>query len=81
MTGSSDEPLFLDFTPPIPGLVWDGLARRVQTKYTSSNLTLSANWADFKDPESGVLLYREQHPFTFFVHFHMFHELPDPFSL
>jgi hypothetical protein len=35
-TAASDEPLYLDFTPPLAGIVWDGNVLKTQTKVQPS---------------------------------------------
>ena len=58
-TVASDKPLFLDFTPPIAGTVWDGSTLKTQTNFTFADTSLAANWNGFYDPESGIDMYRK----------------------
>ena len=53
-TVASNTALFLDFTPPFPGMVWDGTKVGLETKFTYIDDMVSANWNGFHDPESGI---------------------------
>ncbi len=56
-------PIFLDFTAPLAGLVYDGLLRKRQQNFTFLDRVVSANWADFQDPESGIRVYRKSNAY------------------
>ena len=42
----------VDPTPPLPGAVFDGGSR--YSTFQASTQTLSPDWTDFVDPESGI---------------------------
>jgi len=46
-----------DITPPVPGLVLDGLAG-ADVRYQGTDTMLAAHWTGFHDPESGVVDYK-----------------------
>ncbi len=56
-TRPADQPLFLDFSPPFAGNVYDGLQEGAQTYFTYIDTQLSSNWDGFYDPQSGVGSY------------------------
>ena len=47
----------IDASPPIGGGVFDGDVEGVETSYSSSYTSVSANWNNFRDYESGIQLY------------------------
>ncbi|KAI8487517.1 hypothetical protein Bbelb_347510 [Branchiostoma belcheri] len=50
---SSDGVLF-DATPPVEGTLRDGLEPDSDLEFSSEPSTVSANWAGYRDPESGI---------------------------
>ena len=62
MSAYAPKPLFLDYTPPIAGTVFDGYGFGVETQYSNDNKVVSANWIGFTDPESGIMVYRKFSP-------------------
>ena len=51
---ASDYPLFLDYSPPFAGEVFDGPNFRKQLKFTYLDSAYSSNWDGFYDPQSGI---------------------------
>ena len=59
MTTFSDEPLFLDFSPPSAGTVLDGSLFGQETRFTYFDDRVAANWDGFIDYQSGIGVYRK----------------------
>nr|KAG5686567.1 hypothetical protein BaRGS_027224 [Batillaria attramentaria] len=49
--------VLIDITPPVPGNVSDGENAEKDEDFTSEAATMSASWAGFYDPESGLQPY------------------------
>ena len=49
--------VLVDTTPPVPGYVVDGSNIHNDEDYSSQSATVTASWADFSDPESGLSPY------------------------
>ena len=52
--GTSDTPILVEASPPIPGHVTDGHVRGLDLCYQSSNSTYCGTWEGFYDLESGI---------------------------
>ncbi|XP_052219885.1 uncharacterized protein LOC127837088 [Dreissena polymorpha] len=55
---SSSDGVLVDTTPPIVGIVLDGIRNATELKYTSETVSKHANWRDYYDPESGIANYK-----------------------
>ncbi|KAK3788402.1 hypothetical protein RRG08_044436, partial [Elysia crispata] len=56
--GVAEYALVVDNSGPDPGSVWDGEVPGVDLQYSSVTDSFCANWADFQDPQSGILMYQ-----------------------
>ncbi|KAK7460764.1 hypothetical protein BaRGS_00038811, partial [Batillaria attramentaria] len=56
-SNSSSDGVLIDITPPVPGNVSDGENAEKDEDFTSEAATMSASWAGFYDPESGLQPY------------------------
>jgi hypothetical protein len=54
----SDQPLYLDYSPPNAGVVLDGPDFGVQLNLTYRNDVMSANWDGFFDKQSGIDMFQ-----------------------
>ena len=52
--GHGEEPILIDRSPPIPGVVLDGNRLRRDRMYQAAIDRICAQWIDFYDPESGI---------------------------
>lgn len=59
--GHGDEPILIDKSPPIPGIVLDGDRLHQDRQYQSEDNRICAQWKDFYDPESGIDRYSSMH--------------------
>ncbi|XP_078695733.1 uncharacterized protein LOC144924478 [Branchiostoma floridae x Branchiostoma belcheri] len=55
--GHAEEPVLVDTSPPIAGLLYDGSVHGHDLNFTSDPNTICANWKDFHDEESGLSDY------------------------
>lgn len=55
--GHGDEPILIDKSPPIPGIVLDGDRLAQDRQYQSEDDKICAQWKEFYDPESGIDRY------------------------
>ncbi|KAH3823847.1 hypothetical protein DPMN_125670 [Dreissena polymorpha] len=51
-------PVFVDTTPPIAGIVLDGIRNTTELKYSSETVSKHAHWRDYYDTESGITNYK-----------------------
>ncbi|KAK7493737.1 hypothetical protein BaRGS_00015066 [Batillaria attramentaria] len=56
-TGSSDSPILIDYSPPVPGDVLDGARLGLDICCQNSTTEICAQWVDFHDPESNIDSY------------------------
>ncbi|KAK7496780.1 hypothetical protein BaRGS_00011989, partial [Batillaria attramentaria] len=56
-TGSSDAPIIIDSTPPIPGHVMDGTLLGQDVCCQNGTTEICAQWVDFNDPDSNIESY------------------------
>ena len=49
--------VYVDVTPPVKGLVTDGLNPDEDERYSSEASTVASTWKNFSDPESGLKSY------------------------
>ena len=52
-----NNPIRIDLTKPLDGIVYDGETPGVELEFTSSNSSLCAHWEGFSDPDSGIKSY------------------------
>ena len=50
----ADQPIIVDLSPPIAGLVYDGPVPGDDIRYQSSDTKLCCSWDGFHDPQSGI---------------------------
>eukprot|EP00058_Branchiostoma_floridae_P003025 XP_002588513.1 hypothetical protein BRAFLDRAFT_79466 [Branchiostoma floridae] len=55
--GHADQPVLVDTSPPIAGTLYDGSVHGHDLNFTSDPNTICANWKDFHDEESGLILF------------------------
>ncbi len=55
---AGERPLFLDYSPPLAGDVYDGYGIGVDIDYTYVDNEISANWDNFVDPQSGIEVFQ-----------------------
>ncbi|XP_066289112.1 uncharacterized protein [Branchiostoma lanceolatum] len=55
--GHADQPVLVDTSPPIAGILYDGSLYGHDLNFTSDPNTICANWKDFHDEESGLSHY------------------------
>ncbi|KAI8516746.1 hypothetical protein Bbelb_053270, partial [Branchiostoma belcheri] len=55
--GHAEEPVLVDTSPPIAGVLYDGSVHGHDLNFTSDPNTICANWKDFHDEESGLSDY------------------------
>ncbi|KAI8486030.1 hypothetical protein Bbelb_361300, partial [Branchiostoma belcheri] len=55
--GHAEEPVLVDTSPPIAGVLYDGSVHGHDLNFTSDPNTICANWKDFHDEESGLSHY------------------------
>ncbi|XP_048251916.1 uncharacterized protein LOC124135018 [Haliotis rufescens] len=53
-SGHANEPLVVDNTPPVAGLIRDGGMVSIDMDYQAKANTICAQWENFYDPESGI---------------------------
>ncbi|CAH1258771.1 JAG1 [Branchiostoma lanceolatum] len=53
----SSDGVLVDTTPPTMGWIKDGLDKDADMQFSSEQSSISANWAGFTDPESGIASY------------------------
>ena len=49
--------VYVDTTPPLKGIVSDGIDPNTDIRYTSEPATVASTWKEFSDPESGIQSY------------------------
>ncbi|XP_069118473.1 uncharacterized protein [Argopecten irradians] len=57
-SGHGDDPIMIDRTTPLLGIVNDGAIIKSDTQYQYDTTTICANWVDFYDPESGIAKFK-----------------------
>ncbi|XP_069118468.1 uncharacterized protein [Argopecten irradians] len=57
-SGHGDDPIMIDRTAPLLGIVNDGSTIKSDTEYQYDTTTICANWMDFYDPESGIAKFK-----------------------
>eukprot|EP00058_Branchiostoma_floridae_P003027 XP_002588515.1 hypothetical protein BRAFLDRAFT_79470 [Branchiostoma floridae] len=55
--GHAEYPLLVDTTPPVAGTLYDGSVHGHDLNFTSDPNTICANWKDFHDEHSGLILF------------------------
>eukprot|EP00058_Branchiostoma_floridae_P000530 XP_002586018.1 hypothetical protein BRAFLDRAFT_110184 [Branchiostoma floridae] len=55
--GHAEYPLLVDTTPPVAGTLYDGGVHGHDLNFTSDPNTICANWKDFHDEHSGLILF------------------------
>ncbi|XP_067664253.1 uncharacterized protein [Haliotis asinina] len=56
-SGHANEPIVVDNTPPVAGVISDGAIVGTDMDYQAQADTICAQWKDFFDPESGIKTY------------------------
>ncbi|XP_066275501.1 uncharacterized protein [Branchiostoma lanceolatum] len=55
--GHADQPVLVDTSPPVAGILYDGSVHGHDLTFTSNPNMICANWKDFHDEESGLSQY------------------------
>lgn len=53
-SGHSDDPILIDRTAPVAGVVLDGSTIDVDEAFQAKTEEICASWKSFYDPESGI---------------------------
>lgn len=53
-SGHSDDPILIDRTAPVAGVVLDGSTIDVDEEFQAKTEEICASWKKFYDPESGI---------------------------